>query len=310
MTATDTHAIPRPATTVQQRRRLVTAGSRPPFPRADGPQDVRRRGRCGHDHARLRGARRAAASSSTSTATTSSTSDRASRSPPSATAPRGSWRRCRRRSRPSPTPASWSRRTRATWRSPRPSTGSPRAITTSAPSLFNSGAEAVENAVKIARAHTGRQAVVVVRPRLPRPHEPHDGDDGQEHAVQERVRPVRARGLPRAAHLSVPRWRGLTAQRPRPARSTRSRSRSAPRTSPRIVIEPIQGEGGFIVPAPGFLPALVDVVPRERRGLHRRRGADRIRPHRRDVRVRPRGRRARPRSSRPRASPADCRCRR
>ncbi|OEV22743.1 hypothetical protein AN219_26970, partial [Streptomyces nanshensis] len=27
--------------------------------------------------------------------------------------------------------------------------------------LFNSGAEAVENAVKIARAHTGRQAVVV-----------------------------------------------------------------------------------------------------------------------------------------------------
>ena len=29
-----------------------------------------------------------------------------------------------------------------------------------------------------------------------------------------------------------------------------------------VVIEPIQGEGGFIVPAPGFLPALGGLVPR------------------------------------------------
>ena len=29
-----------------------------------------------------------------------------------------------------------------------------------------------------------------------------------------------------------------------------------------VIIEPIQGEGGFIVPADGFLPGLLDVVPR------------------------------------------------
>ena len=32
-----------------------------------------------------------------------------------------------------------------------------------------------------------------------------------------------------------------------------------------VVIEPIQGEGGFVVPAPGFLPAIAAVVPRQRR---------------------------------------------
>ena len=70
--------------------------------------------------------------------------------------------------------------------------------------LFNSGAEAVENAVKIARlAHRpagGRR----VRPRLPRPHQPDDGADREEHAVQAPVRPVRQRDLPGADGLPVP----------------------------------------------------------------------------------------------------------
>ncbi len=51
---------------------------------------------------------------------------------------------------------------------------------------------------------------------------------------------------------------GSTETRPRPASSSSSRSRSAPTTSPAVIIEPIQGEGGFIVPADGFLPAIVD----------------------------------------------------
>ncbi len=42
--------------------------------------------------------------------------------------------------------------------------------------LFNSGAEAVENAVKIARHVTGRAGDRRLRPRLPRAHQPHDGD--------------------------------------------------------------------------------------------------------------------------------------
>ena len=58
-----------------------------------------------------------------------------------------------------------------------------------------------------------------------------------------------------------------------------------------IIIEPIQGEGGFIVPAEGFLPALADVGQRQRHRLHRRRGPVRLLPHRRMVRLRARGRR-------------------
>ena len=43
-----------------------------------------------------------------------------------------------------------------------------------------------------------------LRPRLPRPHQPDDGADREEHAVQERLRPVRARGLPGAGGLRLP----------------------------------------------------------------------------------------------------------
>ena len=62
-----------------------------------------------------------------------------------------------------------------------------------------------------------------LRPRLPRPHQPDDGDDRQEHALQERLRPVRRRGLPRADVLPVPRdrrdqGRGRGGARDRPAR--------------------------------------------------------------------------------------------
>ena len=44
-----------------------------------------------------------------------------------------------------------------------------------------------------------------LRPRLPRPHQPHHGADRQGHAVQDQLRPVRARGLPHADELPVPR---------------------------------------------------------------------------------------------------------
>ena len=58
-----------------------------------------------------------------------------------------------------------------------------------------------------------------LRPRLPRPHQPDDGDDRQEHALQARLRPVRRRGLPGADVLPVPRT-GCPARRPRRGRST------------------------------------------------------------------------------------------
>ena len=47
-----------------------------------------------------------------------------------------------------------------------------------------------------------------------------------------------------------------TARPPPSARSVRSRSRWGASCVAAVIIEPIQGEGGFIVPAPGFLTAL------------------------------------------------------
>ena len=47
-----------------------------------------------------------------------------------------------------------------------------------------------------------------------------------------------------------------------------------------VLIEPIQGEGGFVVPADGFLPALSEWTTQEQRGLHRRRDTERLLSHR------------------------------
>ena len=65
-----------------------------------------------------------------------------------------------------------------------------------------------------------------------------------------------------------------------------------------VVVEPIAGEGGFVVPEAGLVRRHRAVVPGQRRRLRRRRGADRFRPHRRVVRERARERRARPRRDR------------
>ena len=73
--------------------------------------------------------------------------------------------------------------------------------------LFNSGAEAVENAVKIARVDTRSSGGDRLRARLPRTHEPDDGPDVEEHAVQAGLWPFRRRGLPGADGLPV-RWPG------------------------------------------------------------------------------------------------------
>jgi 4-aminobutyrate aminotransferase/(S)-3-amino-2-methylpropionate transaminase len=124
--------------------------------------------------------------------------------------------------------------------------------------LFNSGSEAVENAVKIARAHTGRDAVVVFD------HAYH-GRTNLTMAMTAKNMPYKKGFGPFAgevyrAPMSYP-FRDadevdgkLAAER---AIAMIEAQVGADQVAA-LVIEPVQGEGGFIVPAPGFLAALAE----------------------------------------------------
>jgi 4-aminobutyrate aminotransferase/(S)-3-amino-2-methylpropionate transaminase len=121
--------------------------------------------------------------------------------------------------------------------------------------LFNSGAEAVENAIKIARAHTKRQAVVVFD------HAYH-GRTNLTMAMTAKSMPYKSGFGPFApevyrAPLSYPFRDGAVsgADAARRAIDVIEKQVGADNLAA-VVIEPIQGEGGFIVPADGFLPAL------------------------------------------------------
>ena len=122
--------------------------------------------------------------------------------------------------------------------------------------LFNSGAEAVENAVTIARSHTGRQAVVVFD------HAYH-GRTNLTMAMTAKNMPYKQGFGPFAsevyrAPLSYPFRDGDTdgVAAARRAIDVIDKQVGAANLAA-VVIEPIQGEGGFIEPAAGFLPTLV-----------------------------------------------------
>ena len=120
--------------------------------------------------------------------------------------------------------------------------------------LFNSGAEAVENAVKIARVATGKDAVVVFD------HAYH-GRTNLTMAMTAKNMPYKNGFGPFAgevyrAPMSYPLRDGLSGEdAARRAIDVIDKQVGAANLAC-IVIEPIQGEGGFVVPAPGFLPAL------------------------------------------------------
>ena len=138
-----------------------------------------------------------------------------------------------------------------------PGTGEKRSV------LFNSGAEAVENAVKVARSYTRKDAVVAFD------HAYH-GRTNMTMALTAKSMPYKSGFGPFApeiyrAPLSYPFRDGLidkelatdgelAAQR---AIDVIAKQVGAENLAA-VVIEPIQGEGGFIVPAEGFLPALLD----------------------------------------------------
>lgn len=122
--------------------------------------------------------------------------------------------------------------------------------------LFNSGAEAVENAVKIARKATGRQAVVAFD------HGYH-GRTNLTMALTAKSMPYKSGFGPFApevyrAPLSYPFRDGLSGPDAAARAISQIEKQIGADNLAAVVIEPIQGEGGFIVPADGFLPAVAD----------------------------------------------------
>lgn len=124
--------------------------------------------------------------------------------------------------------------------------------------LFNSGAEAVENAVKIARSYTGRQAVVVFD------HGYH-GRTNLTMALTSKNMPYKHGFGPFAPEVyRMPlaygyRWpTGPENAGPEAAAQAIDQitKQVGPENVAAIIIEPVLGEGGFIEPAKGFLPAL------------------------------------------------------
>ena len=122
--------------------------------------------------------------------------------------------------------------------------------------FFNAGTEAVENAVKFARAYTGRQAVI--------------GFEGAFHgrtylslALTSKTHPYKA-GLgpfaPEVYRVPFPNaYRG-----PSPAEALAALRRAfstlvAAEDVAAIVFEPVQGEGGFIPAAPEFVRGLREI---------------------------------------------------
>jgi 4-aminobutyrate aminotransferase/(S)-3-amino-2-methylpropionate transaminase len=121
--------------------------------------------------------------------------------------------------------------------------------------LFNSGAEAVENAVKIARHTTGRSAIVVFD------HAYH-GRTNLTMALTAKNMPYKHKFGPFAGEIyrvpmSYPlRDGGLTGAAAAARALDLVDKQVGAHNVAALLIEPIQGEGGFVVPAPGFLPAL------------------------------------------------------
>lgn len=122
--------------------------------------------------------------------------------------------------------------------------------------LFSTGAEAIENAVKIARNYTGKNRIVVF--------------DGAFHGRTNLTMTMTAKNKPYKSGFGTLASDIYRVQGSYPLRDGLSGAEAAERTIRSIeqvigaddiaalVIEPVQGEGGFIEPAEGFLPALLE----------------------------------------------------
>lgn len=122
--------------------------------------------------------------------------------------------------------------------------------------LLNSGAEAVENAVKIARASTGKQAVAAFD------HAYH-GRTTLTMGLTAKNMPYKESFGPFAPEVyrvpgSYPFRDGLSGDQAAARTIEALESQVGAHNLAAVIMEPIQGEGGFIVPAEGFLTKIVD----------------------------------------------------
>ena len=123
--------------------------------------------------------------------------------------------------------------------------------------LVNSGAEAVENAVKIARAATGRPAVVVFEYAF-------HGRTLLAMTMTSKVKPYKAGFGPFAPEVyRVPApypYRGVSSDEAIAALEHLFKADVDPSTVACAVLEPVQGEGGFIPMPLDYLPRLQELL--------------------------------------------------
>ena len=132
--------------------------------------------------------------------------------------------------------------------------------------LVNSGAEAIENAIKIARCATGRPESCL-RGRFPRAHAARAVDHQQGDTVQSRIRAIRLGRRARPVRVLLPvrdiEQNFLRAASPASTKSSSTSKRHAdPHSLAALVVEPVLGEGGFVVPPIGYLSGLAALCRR------------------------------------------------
>ena len=132
--------------------------------------------------------------------------------------------------------------------------------------FFNSGAEAVENAVKLARYVTGRPGVLALEGAF-------HGRTYMALTLTSKVVPYKEHFgpfVPEVYRVAAPycyrcplglRYPGCGVECARSVERTFVTGVS-PRATAALVVEPVQGEGGFVVPPPEYLPMVREITAR------------------------------------------------
>src|SRR5712691_7344798 len=133
-------------------------------------------------------------------------------------------------------------------------------ITDGKVALFNAGAEAIENAAKFAKAATGRPALVCFEGAF-------HGRTLLTMTLTSRYKPYKSGFGPFAPEVyRMPYPYAYRSAHPQEAgqQALQAIERAFdtivdPKSVAAAIVEPVQGEGGFVVPTPDFLPGLAEV---------------------------------------------------